>query len=45
MVEKIRLQNILASEESHIEKIMLPEMPVNEVIWILVSDSCTDHRA
>ena len=26
-------------KESHIEKIMLPEMPVNDVIWILVSDS------
>ena len=26
-------------KESQLEKIMLPEMPVNQVIWILVSDS------
>ena len=26
-------------KESQIEKIMLPEMPINQVIWILVSDS------
>ena len=26
-------------KESHLEKIMLPEMPINQVIWILVSDS------
>ena len=26
-------------KESQLEKIMLPEMPINQVIWILVSDS------